>query len=142
MAIGVGIAVALCLSQTRYVRLVSIIPPSPQPSIPKGQKTARIFLQGAHNWKKNGLAFPLDKCSIQSGRDHSEIIMRVQGERGHWFIPVDEAMLHGQKMDTWNARDEFVKEWTRFRGRKTGQWPAASPADFDRRWRSGPIVEK
>ena len=125
-------AVALLVAQARFVRTIAIVP-----SI-KPAEGRQLFVQCAHNWKNHGITFPLSRCSIQEGRDESEMVLRVSGERGHWHIGLTGAFIHGRPTSgVLDARDAILDEWKE--GRRRGRWTTKV---IDDRWKSGPIVRQ
>jgi hypothetical protein len=121
---GAGLAAALLVAQTRFVRTFAIIPPSKE----------GVFIQCAHNFRKNGMVFPLNKCSLKEGRDDTEMIFRVAGERGHWYIGLNDAIIHGRRSSVDKARAAILADWS---GKKVGKW--TSTIATDKRWKSGPM---
>jgi hypothetical protein len=133
MFFGVGVAVALLVAQARFVRTIAIV------HSPKPADGRRVFVQCAHNWKNHGITFPLSRCSIQEGRDESEMVLRVTGERGHWHIGLTGAFIHGRPISSvLEARDAILDEWKE--GRRHGKWTMKTKVDD--RWKSGPIVRQ
>ncbi|KAG5645405.1 hypothetical protein DXG03_006229 [Asterophora parasitica] len=130
MIFGIGIAVALLVTQTRFIRTLTIIPPS-------GSDGRRVFVQCAHNLRKNGLVFPYNKCSIRDGRNKTEMILRVAGERGHWHLGLEDAVIHGREIPLPEARAEVLADWG---GKRAATLLSPKPKQaLDRRWKSGPI---
>ena len=126
-------AVALLVAQARFVRTIAIV------HSPKPADGRRVFVQCAHNWKNHGITFPLSRCSIQEGRDESEMVLRVTGERGHWHIGLTGAFIHGRPISSvLEARDAILDEWKE--GRRHGKWTMKTKVDD--RWKSGPIVRQ
>lgn len=127
LAIGVGACTALIVAQARFVRTLAIIPPS------AGVKNQRLFVQGAHNLRRNGVTFPLNKCSLEEGRNQTEMILRVGGERGHWYIGLEDSVVKGQKSGLSEARAAILSGWG---GKLNGTWTGTTYVDS--RWKSGP----
>ena len=132
MFFGVGVAVALLVAQARFVRTIAILDPA------KPAQGRQVFIQCAHNWRNHGITFPLNRCSLQEGRNESEMVLRVSGERGHWHIGLGEAFIHGRRASTLDARDAILEEWKD--GKRHGKWTL--PSKDDGRWKSGPIVRQ
>ena len=187
LTIGTGVGVFVALAQSRHVRLLTIVPPpvkdalagktaraasknsakvkiqtaSRSKILPASESHvgggARVFIQTASNWRTNGLSFPISACTLRAGRDASEMTLRVNGERAHWFIPLDGAFLRGEKpaivkgsneksgdsLAVRSVRDAVVKEWTRWGGKKMGVWghSGVKEREVDPRWRSGPVAQ-
>jgi hypothetical protein len=80
------------------------------------------------------MVFPLNKCSLQEGRDTTEMIFRVVGERGHWHMGLEGALVHGQQLSVTSARAAILADWG---GKKVGKWTPIVPTD--NRWKSGPM---
>lgn len=127
LGLGVGLAAALVVTQARFVRTLAIVPPG------AGVKNQRIFVQCAHNLRRNGMMFPLNKCSLEEGRNQTEIILRVAGERGHWYIGLEDSNVNGQKAGLSEARAAILSDWG---GKRVGSWTGT--AYVDSRWKSGP----
>jgi len=130
LVFGAGIAAALLVAQVRFVRTFTILPPLSSSGSTEGR---RVFVQCAHNWRKNGLAFPLNKCSLKEGRNETETILRVAGERGHWHIGLNDAVIYGTRASVTKARATILAEWE---GKLAGQ--RTLPV-IDGRWKSGPV---
>ncbi|TFK74683.1 hypothetical protein BDN72DRAFT_812623 [Pluteus cervinus] len=147
LGLGVGCAVALLVTQTRFVRTFAVLPPL-TPSvikaltrIPHGtnKPEGRVFIQCAHNWRKNGQFFPLSHCSLEQGRDPSEILLRVRDERGHWHIGLEDSVIHGGNVgrNTGKAQQAILSAW---KGKKIGKFTGTgNNEDVDKRWKSGPV---
>lgn len=134
LGFGAALAAALLVAQTRFVRTFAILPPVRNNSSAEGR---RVFIQCAHNFRKNGTVFPLNKCSLQEGRDHTEMIFRVAGKRGHWYIGLNDAVIHGRRSSVDNARAAILADWG---GKRVGKW--TSTVATDNRWKSGPVRRK
>jgi hypothetical protein len=133
LGFGAGLAAALLVAQIRFVRTFAVLPPARNNTHAEGG--GRIFIQCAHNFRNNGMIFPLDKCSLQEGRDNTEMIFKVAGERGHWYIGLNHAIIHGRRSSVDQARAAILAEWS---GRKVGKWTLTATGT-DKRWKSGPM---
>ncbi|KAF8622948.1 hypothetical protein AX15_006623 [Amanita polypyramis BW_CC] len=131
LVLGAGVAVALLVTQARFVRTVAVIPPT----VPKER---RVFIQCAHNWRNHGTTFPLGQCSLEEGRNETEMILRVLGERGHWYVGLTNAIIHGQPVSMLEARNAILEEWKE--GKRRGKWTSSTKVDD--RWKSGPILRQ
>ncbi|KAG6864789.1 hypothetical protein C0991_007163 [Blastosporella zonata] len=127
MVFGAGIAGALLIAQTRFVRTLAIIPPSEN-------EGRRLFLQCAHNLAKRGIVFPLSKCTLGKGRNATELILRVAGERGHWYIGFENSNINGKRLTGHEARTEVLAAWN---GKSKSL--VKPKLEVDKRWRSGPV---
>ncbi|KAG6861698.1 hypothetical protein C0995_013267 [Termitomyces sp. Mi166 len=131
MCFGAGIAAALLITQIRFVRTLAILPAS-------GGESQRLFLQCAHNWARRGMIFPLSKCSLEDGRNSSELILRVAGERGHWYIGFADSDINGKRLTGPEACAQVIAAWN---GKPIG--PSTSTLglklELDERWKSGPV---
>ncbi|KAF8627770.1 hypothetical protein AX17_006135 [Amanita inopinata Kibby_2008] len=130
LTVGVGIAVALLVTQARFIRTVAVIPPT----APKQGR--QVFIQCAHNWRNHGMTFPLSRCSLEEGRNETEMVFRVNGERGHWYIGLSDAIIYGRPAAMLDARDAILQEWKE--GKRIGKW--SSSTKVDDRWKSGPVL--
>ncbi|KAJ8495037.1 hypothetical protein ONZ45_g13028 [Pleurotus djamor] len=142
LGVGIGVAVALLVTQSRYVRTFTISPALTR-SKPSGKplnqpKDRQVLLSSANNWKNNGKSFPIEKCSLSEGRDATEMILRVDGEKGHWYLALEDALIRGKKASVPDAQRDILAEWGA--ERKTGQWTPRPAADS--RWVSGPVSRK
>ncbi|KDQ28290.1 hypothetical protein PLEOSDRAFT_1040869 [Pleurotus ostreatus PC15] len=143
LGVGIGIAVALIVTQSRYVRTFTLSPallraktsknPSQTPS-----QDRQVLISCASNFKNNGQSFSLASCSVGEGRDASEMILRVDGERGHWFLSLENSLINGKKASIMDAQRAILEEWGT--ARRTGTWTPLAVAD--RRWVSGPAARK
>lgn len=124
LGIGIGAGVALITTHIRVIRTFAILSP-PTTSTSQGD-LRRVFIQGAHNWKQNGSIFPINKCSLDPGRDDTEMILRVKGERGHWFMGLDGAKINGRETSLAKAQTAIWSDWKQ----------KASKG----RWKNGPVV--
>jgi hypothetical protein len=112
LGVGVAAAVALIGSHTRVVRTICILPR--QASLPAKSldtDTRQIFIQCAHHWRNRGRLFPMSSCRLDPGRDDSEFILRVDGERGHWWIGLNKATMNGRDMSLAASRATLLREW-------------------------------
>jgi len=135
LTLGVGVAVALLVTQARFVRTIAVIPPM----LPSSTQGRQVFVQCAHNWGNHGTAFPLSRCSLEEGRNETEMILRVSGERGHWYVGLSDAIIHGQPAGSMlDARDAILEEWKE--GKRSGKW--ATSVKLDDRWKSGPVLRQ
>jgi len=135
LGIGVEAAVTLIVTQIRFIRTFAVLPPLPHGGSAVRGDNRRVFIQSAHNWKNNGTIFPIKKCSLEEGRDETEMILRVAGERGHWFIGLHDAVIYGEKASALKARRQIMTDWGE--GKRIGHWTSTSPVDG--RWKGGPI---
>jgi len=104
-----------------------------------GQQTQtprRIFVQCAHHAKKSGLAFFADKCTLKPGRNDSELILRVIGERFHWHVDLKDAFAHGKEATVDQTRNAILAGW----GGKSTVYMSSKPG-IDDRWKRGPILQ-
>lgn len=131
LGFGAGLAAALLVAQTRFVRTFAILPPGRNNSPTEGR---RVFIQCAHNFRNNGMVFPLNKCSLQEGRDNTEMIFRAAGKRGHWYIGLNDAVIHGRRSSIEKARAFILADWG---GKRVGRWTPSITTD--NRWKSGPM---
>ena len=126
LGFGAGLATALLVAQTRFIRTFAILPPG------NPTENRHVFIQCAHNFKNNGIAFPMSKCSLEEGRDNTEMIFRVAGKRGHWYIGLNGAVIHGRRLSIDKTRAAILADWG---GKSVGRWTTPG----DNRWKSGPM---
>ncbi|KAF8891862.1 hypothetical protein BD779DRAFT_1513548 [Infundibulicybe gibba] len=131
LGLGAGCAAALLVAQLRFVRTLAVLPPA-------GKEGRQLFVQCAHNWRKNGTLFPLARCTLQEGRNETEMVLRVAGERGHWYVGLDDALVHGAPGSVTAGRDAILQAWANG-GKRVGKWTKMAAGDRDSRWKSGPV---
>lgn len=129
LVFGAGIAAALLVTQTRFVRMFTILPPA-------GSDGRRVFIQCAHNFRKNGIIFPINKCTLQDGRNATEMIFKANGERGHWYIGFEDSVVNGHRTSLPQARAEVLANWE---GKCDERFLPKPQVRLDSRWKSGPI---
>ncbi|KAF8070385.1 hypothetical protein FPV67DRAFT_1017169 [Lyophyllum atratum] len=129
LVFGAGLAAALLVAQTRFVRTFAILPPS-------GSEGRRVFIQCAHNFRKNGIVFPASKASLRDGRNTTEMIFRVDGERGHWYMGFEDSVIHGRRLPLHQARAEVLADWE---VKRVETFLPKPRMELDSRWKSGPI---
>ncbi|KAG6837821.1 hypothetical protein H0H93_016189 [Arthromyces matolae] len=132
MIFGAGLAGALLIAQTRFVRTLAILPASEKES-------RRVFLQCAHNWAKRGMLYPLNRCRLENGRNPSELILRVTGERGHWYIGLVDCDIDGKRITGPEASAEVLAAWD---GKPTGNSRLRPKLEVDQRWKNGPVLRR
>ncbi|KAF5355476.1 hypothetical protein D9758_006333 [Tetrapyrgos nigripes] len=158
---GVGVATVLFALRIRYIKTLDVFPrlvnvnnvnpnlktkaktrpkvsaPAPSPSLVHPAER-RIFIQSVGHFKNRGLAFPLEKCLLEKGRDDSEMVLTVEGERRNWLLNLDGALIDGQKVSSvYEVRDAILKHW---KGGLASEALLNSPVPaVDGRWRQGPI---
>ncbi|KAF4563174.1 hypothetical protein EYR36_003613 [Pleurotus pulmonarius] len=135
LGVGIGIAVALMVTQSRYVRTFTLSPALLRAKTGKNPiqtppQDRQVLISCANNLKNNGQSFPLASCSVGEGRDASEMILRVDGERGHWFLSLENSLINGKKASVMDAQRAILEEWGT--ARRTGTWTPLAAAD--RRW--------
>lgn len=129
MGFGAGLAAALLIAQLRFVRTMAILPAS-------GAEDRRLFIQCAHNWAKRGKVFPINKCKLENGRNSSEMILRVAGERGHWYIGFVNSVINGKRLTGAEARAQVIAAWN---GEPMRPLTSRPKLELDKRWKSGPV---
>ena len=128
LSLGVGIATLLLIARSRVVRILHIFPPSA--GAPK-----QLLIAGAHRHGKRGAVVPFACARIEPGRDKTEMILRIQDVRGHWWIGLAHARLRGTPVPVERLRDAFLAEWGI---RKSSRSDLSVGAG---RWKSGPLLE-
>ena len=140
---GVAAASAILIARARYLRTLDVFPPlefvagSTKPKITaEPHHRRRVFLQSNSHTRRHGVSFPISKCKLNEGRDDTELFLQVDGERGHWHIALDDALVNGQKMTRLEARDALLRQW----GGGVLSQEFAHPFAIDGRWKKGPVV--
>lgn len=128
LTVGVGLATFLLIGRSRVVRILHILPPS------VGQPK-QLLIAGAHVGKGRGAVVPFARTRIEPGRDKTEVILRIEDVRGHWWIGLTRAQLRGTPVSAARMRDALLAEWG-IRKSLQGDLPAGSG-----RWKSGPLLE-
>ncbi|KAA1470447.1 hypothetical protein DENSPDRAFT_797741 [Dentipellis sp. KUC8613] len=126
ITVGAGLAAMIFIGRSRVVRTLDILRPGP------GAEQKQLFIQGAHHRGDKGLLVPFAKSRLDPGRDHTEVILRVAGMRGHWWVALNGAKVNGHALAPENARSLFMSEW----GIRS-----AVPTGTSGHWTSGPIVK-
>jgi hypothetical protein len=125
---GVGFATLLLIARSRVVRILHVLPPSA--GAPK-----QLLIAGAHRHGTRGAVVPFARTRIEPGRDKTEVILRIEDVRGHWWIGLNRARLRGTPVPAAHMRDAILAEWGI---RKTSQGDLGTGAG---RWKSGPLLE-
>jgi hypothetical protein len=128
LSLGVGFATLLLIARSRVVRILHIIPPAAD--APK-----QLLIAGAHRHGMRGAVVPFERARIDPGRDKTEVILRIQDVRGHWWIGLTRARLRGTSVPAARMRDALLAEWGI--RKSAGGDPVASVG----RWKSGPILQ-
>jgi len=129
LSLGVGFATLLLIARSRVVRILHIIPASGS-GAPK-----QLLIAAAHRHGARGAVVPFARTRIDPGRDESEVILRIEGVRGHWWIGLARARLRGTQVPAARLRDAFMVEWG-IRKPLRGDMGTGSG-----RWKSGPVLE-
>jgi hypothetical protein len=128
LSLGVGFATLLLIARSRVVRILDIIPPSS--AAPK-----QLLIAGAHRHGMRGAVVPFERTRIDPGRDKTEVILRIQDVRGHWWIGLTRARLRGTPVPAARMRDALLAEWGIHKSVEGD--PVASVG----RWKSGPVLQ-
>ncbi|KAI0300459.1 hypothetical protein B0F90DRAFT_1668289 [Multifurca ochricompacta] len=128
LSLGVGFATLLLIARSRVVRILHIIPPSA--GAPK-----QLLIVGAHRHGSRGAVVPFSRTRIDPGRDDTEVILRIQDVRGHWWIGLTRARLRGTLVPVTRMRDALKAEWG------IQKSPQIVPGVGAGRWKSGPVLE-
>ncbi|KAI0292788.1 hypothetical protein BC826DRAFT_1018196 [Russula brevipes] len=115
---GVGFATLLLIARSRVVRVLH-----------------QLLIAGAHRHGTRGAVVPFARTRIEPGRDKTEVILRIEDVRGHWWIGLNRARLRGTPVPAAHMRDAILAEWGI---RKTSQGDLGTGAG---RWKSGPLLE-
>ncbi|KAJ8076679.1 hypothetical protein PM082_001102 [Marasmius tenuissimus] len=141
---GVAAASAILIARARYLRTLDVFPPLEFATGSTKSKIAptvqprhrrRVFLQSTSHTRGHGVSFPLSKCKLNEGRDETELFLHVDGERGHWHIGLDGALVNGRKISPLEARDALLRQWD---GGILSE-ELAHPFVIDGRWKKGPV---
>ncbi|KAH9067775.1 hypothetical protein EDB87DRAFT_1678158 [Lactarius vividus] len=128
LSLGVGFATLLLVARSRIVRILHVIPAS-------GDAPKQLLIAGAHRHGARGAVVPFARTRIDPGRDGSEVILRIQDVRGHWWIGLNRARLRGMQVPAVRLRDAFMSEWG-IRKARGGDVDVGTG-----RWKSGPVLE-
>ncbi|EPQ55217.1 hypothetical protein GLOTRDRAFT_138839 [Gloeophyllum trabeum ATCC 11539] len=120
-AVGLGFASALVRLRGRAVRRVYIVP-SPSHS-------AQVFIQTPVHGASSGIRTTLGECRLSPGRDMSEVILRLRGREGEYWMELRGARIRGQEVPLERANAEI---WEAFTGKKAAAM---------QRWKSGPVLQ-
>ena len=131
---GLGLATLLFIGRSRVVRRLHILPAG---SVSNAAQGKQLFIQGQHNVGANGAIVPFKHAHLQPGRDDTEIILRVDGVRGHWWIGLTSARINGQKLHPKQVKEEMLDAWGI---RKKNAGLSESGSGSDGRWIGGPIL--
>ncbi|THH18670.1 hypothetical protein EW146_g2337 [Bondarzewia mesenterica] len=130
LSVGAGLAAMIFVGRSRVIRRLHILPTN-SPGVPGGKQ---LFFQGVHNWGATGTVLPLKNAHLFPGRDDTEVIFRLEGARGHWWIGLNGARINGEKVNAKRARDEMLVAW----GIKKG---SEVQDGIEGRWTAGPIMD-
>ncbi|KAI9465141.1 hypothetical protein BJY52DRAFT_666322 [Lactarius psammicola] len=133
LSLGVGFATLLLIARSRVVRILHIIPASGN----GGGTPKQLLIAGAHRHGARGAVVPFSRTRIDPGRDESEVILRIQDVRGHWWIGLTRARLRGTSAPAVRLRDAFMTEW----GIRKGMRGDTGTGIDTGRWKSGPVLE-
>jgi len=130
LTLGVGLATMLLIARSRVVRILHVFPPSS--GAPK-----QLLIAAAHGHARRGTVVPFARTRIDPGRDKTEVILRIQDVRGHWWIGLSSARLRGTPVPAARMREALLAEWGIRR-------PPPQQGDLGAgagRWKSGPVLE-
>lgn len=128
LSVGVGFATLLLIARSRVVRVLHILPAS-------GGAPKQLLIAGAHRHGTRGAVVPFARTRIDPGRDETEVILRIQDVRGHWWIGLSRARLRGTPVPAVRLRDAFRAEWG------IGKAVRGDVGTDTGRWKSGPVLE-
>jgi hypothetical protein len=128
LSLGVGFATLLLITRSRVVRILHIIPPSAGAS-------KQLLIAGAHRHGMRGAVVPFARTRIDPGRDKTEVILRIQDARGHWWIGLTRARLRGTPVPVARMRDALLAEWGIRKSAK------GDPVARVGHWKSGPVLQ-
>ena len=128
LSLGVGFATLLLIARSRVVRILQILPASN--GMPK-----QLLIARAHRHGTWGAVVPFARTRIDPGRDETEVILRIQDVRGHWWVGLTRARLRGTSVPAARLRDAFMAEWGVRKGVQGNEGTGSG------RWKSGPVLE-
>ncbi|KAI9511483.1 hypothetical protein F5148DRAFT_975118 [Russula earlei] len=134
LAVGVSLAAALLIARSRVVRILHVLAPSA--GAPK-----RLLIAGAHGYGRRGAVVPFSRARIEPGRDETEVILRIQDVRGHWWIGLTRARLRGVPVPPAHMRDALLAEWGIRKPPPLGQGDHHPSSGSAGRWKTGPVLE-
>ncbi|THV06190.1 hypothetical protein K435DRAFT_23759 [Dendrothele bispora CBS 962.96] len=141
---GVAAAAALFIGRIRFTRTFDVFPrivdttaTGKRPTLTRPNQR-QVFIQSVGHYRNRGLAFPLEKCLLERGRDDTEMLLLVEGERAHWYMDLSNALIDGEKASSvYKAREVVLKNW---KGGLVSEALLANPHPaIDGRWKQGPL---
>jgi len=76
---------------------------------------------------------PLASTELLTGSNEKELIVRVDGVSGAFWLNLDGAKLYGKPMSPWDSRDVLFRSWY---GEELGRKLSA-----ESRWKRGPVTQ-
>ena len=136
LTLGAGLATLLFIARSRVVRILHVF--SSSSSGGGGAPTKQLLIAGAHTGSKaRGAVVPFARTRLEPGRDKTEVILRIEDVRGHWWIGLTHARLRGTPVSAARMRDALLAEWG---VRKSSLQGGDLGPDLGR-WKSGPVLE-
>ncbi|KAI0941436.1 hypothetical protein AcW1_003333 [Taiwanofungus camphoratus] len=150
--LGLALAGVLLGSRSRIVRRLYILPPaSGSTSVPAPTKTAqsassiakpgrgksderRLVIQCVHHFRTQGKVLPMRDCILDKGQNETELTLRANDIKGHFWFGLNNATINGQKLPLWKVRDEIFTSWY---GEERGKRVRA-----EEKWKNGPAATK
>ncbi|KAI0030312.1 hypothetical protein K488DRAFT_87881 [Vararia minispora EC-137] len=108
VALGLGLVALVVATRNRVVHRLHIIPPDVAPEL--GGPHRRLFIQSVWDGRGGGIV-PFQSTSLYPGRDDTEVILRVEGKRGHWWIGTKDAKVEGEEAPAERIRELLAAMW-------------------------------
>ncbi|KAG8689111.1 hypothetical protein FRC08_011118 [Ceratobasidium sp. 394] len=128
LAGGTGIALALLLAQARTITRIIRLPQA---------GTNQVRIETARNWHGRGRVVEQADITARSGRDDSELIVKLPDSRGEFLLGLDGAHVRGTTGDIPEVRQNFNRTFPQWKGLKRDTNVVAPGLG---RWKSGPAA--
>ncbi|OCH93525.1 hypothetical protein OBBRIDRAFT_771540 [Obba rivulosa] len=130
--LGIALASLLLGTRSRIVRKVMILPPtSPAPTASSAQQLKafatpsagaakqkshaadgrRVFIQSVSHLQPQGIVRPFRDCKLVRGKGEDEMALEVTGLKGQFVMGLEGAVVNGEAMPLWKAREAMWKGW-------------------------------
>ncbi|KAG9096868.1 hypothetical protein FS749_007555 [Ceratobasidium sp. UAMH 11750] len=128
LAGGTGIALALLLAQARTITRIIRLPRA---------GASQVRIETARNWHGRGRVVEQADITARSGRDDSELIVKLPDSRGEFLLGLDGAYVRGTTGDVSEVRQNFNRTFPQWKGLKRDTNVIAPGLG---RWKSGPAA--
>ncbi|KDQ56477.1 hypothetical protein JAAARDRAFT_107844, partial [Jaapia argillacea MUCL 33604] len=96
VVVGTFIAGALLIYRSHVVTKIHIFQPLRGPST---RSTQQVLVQNPqHRAESGGRLYNMQDCQLRPGRDTTEMILRVKGVKGHFWIGTKGALIKGKDL--------------------------------------------